>query len=124
MTDSSILTNDGRCTCEIKCRVAMAKAAFSKKRALLTWTLDLELRKKLVKCCIWSITLYGAEIWIQWKVDQKYLESSEVWCCRRMEARSWTDRVRNEALQRVKEERNILRTTKRREANWNWSHLA
>jgi hypothetical protein len=24
----SILTNDGRCTCEIKCRIAMAKAAF------------------------------------------------------------------------------------------------
>jgi len=30
----SILTNDGRCTCEIKCRTAMAKAAFNKKRAL------------------------------------------------------------------------------------------
>ena len=26
----SILTNDGRCTCEIKCRIAMAKAAFNK----------------------------------------------------------------------------------------------
>jgi len=26
----SILTNDGRCTCEITCRIAMAKAAFNK----------------------------------------------------------------------------------------------
>jgi hypothetical protein len=51
----STLTNDGRCTCEIKCRIAMAKAAFNKKRALFTSTLDLELRKKLVKCYIWSI---------------------------------------------------------------------
>ena len=57
----SILTNDGRSTCEIKCRIAMAKAAFSKKKALFTSTLDLELRKKLVKCYIWSIALYGAE---------------------------------------------------------------
>jgi len=57
----SILTNDGRCTCEIKCRIAMAKAALNKKRALFTSTLDLELRKKLVKCYIWSIALYGAE---------------------------------------------------------------
>jgi hypothetical protein len=48
----SILTNDGRCACEIKCRIAMAKAAFNKKRALFTSTLDLELRKKLVKCYI------------------------------------------------------------------------
>jgi hypothetical protein len=57
----SILTNDRRCTCEIKCRIAMAKAAFNKKRTLFSTTLNLELRKKLVKCYIWSIALYGAE---------------------------------------------------------------
>ena len=56
-----MLTNGGRCTCEIKCRIAMAKSAFNKKRALFTSTLDLKLRKKLVKCYIWSIALYGAE---------------------------------------------------------------
>jgi len=48
----SILTNDGMCTCEIKSRIAMAKAAFNKKRALFTSTLDLELMKKLVNCYI------------------------------------------------------------------------
>jgi hypothetical protein len=51
----SILTNDGRCTCEIKCRIAMAKAAFNKMRAIFISTLDLKLRKELVKCYIWSI---------------------------------------------------------------------
>jgi len=45
----SILTNDGRCTGEIKCRIAMAIAAFNKKRAVFTRVLDFELRKKLVK---------------------------------------------------------------------------
>ena len=45
----SVLTNDGRCTFEIKSRIAMAKAAFSKKKNLFTSTLDLNLRKKLVK---------------------------------------------------------------------------
>ena len=54
----SILRSDGRCTCEIKCRIAMAKATFNKKRALFTSTLDLELRKKLVKCYVWSIAFY------------------------------------------------------------------
>jgi len=53
----SILTNDGICTCQIKCRIAMAKAAFNKKSTLFTSTLDLELRKKLVKCYVWSIAL-------------------------------------------------------------------
>jgi hypothetical protein len=38
-----------------------------------------------------------------------------------MEKISWTDYVRNEeVLQRVKEERNILETTKRRKANCTW----
>ena len=41
----------------------MAKAAFNKKRTLFTSILDLEWRKKLVKCYIWSIALYGAETW-------------------------------------------------------------
>jgi hypothetical protein len=36
-----------------------------------------------------------------------------------MEKISWTDRVRNEeVLHRVKEERNIIHTIKRRKANW------
>jgi len=49
---SSMLTNDGRCMCAIQSRIAMAKAAFNKKRALFTSTMDLKLRKKLVKCYI------------------------------------------------------------------------
>ena len=57
----SMLTNDGRCTCEIKSRIAMAKAAFSKKKTLFTSKMDLNLRKKLIKCYIWSMALYGAE---------------------------------------------------------------
>jgi hypothetical protein len=35
----------------------MAKAAFNKKRALFTSKIDLELKKKIVKCYIWSIVL-------------------------------------------------------------------
>jgi len=115
----SILTNDGRCTCEIKCRIAMAKAAFNKKRALFTSTLDVELRKKLVKCYIWSIALYGAETWTLRAVDQKHLESFEMWCWRRMEKISWTDHVSNEdVLLRVKEQRNILHEIRKWNANW------
>jgi len=71
----NISTNDGRCICEIKCRIAMAKAAFNKKRTLFTSTLDLELRKKLVKCYVWSILYmvlklgrFGLYIRNTWKV--------------------------------------------------------
>jgi hypothetical protein len=83
--------NDAKCACEIKSRIAMAKAAFNKKKTLA----------------------------MLWKVDQKYLDSFEMWCWRRMEKISWADHVGNEeVLQRVTEERNILQTIKRRKANW------
>jgi hypothetical protein len=74
----------------------MAKAAFNKK-TLFTSKLDLNLRKKLVKCCIWSTALYGAETWTLRAADQKYLECFEMWCWRRMEI-SWVDHVRNKEV--------------------------
>jgi hypothetical protein len=40
------------------------------------------------------IDLYGAEIWTLRAVDQKHLESFEMWCWK-MEKISWTDHVRN-----------------------------
>jgi len=58
----------------IKCRISIAKAAFGKKMTFFTRKLNLNLRKKLVKCYIL-------------KIDKKYLETSEMWCWRRMENR-------------------------------------
>jgi hypothetical protein len=58
----STITNDARCTREIKSRIAMEKAAFNRKKILFNRNLDLNLKKKLVKCYIWSVTFYGAEI--------------------------------------------------------------
>jgi hypothetical protein len=66
-----------------------------------------------------SIALYGAEKCTLRKVDQKHLESFEMWCWRKVEKIIWTDRVRNaEVVPRLKKERNILNTIKRRMANW------
>jgi hypothetical protein len=115
----SILTNYGRCTCKIKSKIAMAKAAFNKKRTLFTSTLDLELRKKLMKCYVWGIALYGAETWTLRAVDQKLLKSFEMWCWRRMEKIIWTDHVRNEdVILGVKEQRSILHEIRKGKTNW------
>ena len=63
--------------------------------------------------------MYGAETWTLRAADQKYLESFEMWCWRRMEKISWTDHVRNEeVLLRVNEQRNILHEIRKRKANW------
>jgi hypothetical protein len=93
-------------TREIKSRIGFAKASFNKK-FLFASRLDLNLRKKLVKCLIWSIALFGAESWTLRKVVWKYRERFEM-CWQGMGKISWNDRVRNEEFQRVKEERNIV----------------
>ena len=75
----------------------------SARRGLFTGTLNLELSKKLLKCYILNIALYGAEIWTLRAVDQKQLERFEMLCWRRMEKISWAEHMRNEdVLLRVK----------------------
>jgi hypothetical protein len=78
----SVLTRDGYCTMEIK--MSIAKEAFNRKMSLLTSKLNNELKKKLVRCYVWSIALYGSEIWTLGKLKRKYLESFAMWCWRRI----------------------------------------
>jgi hypothetical protein len=61
LNTSEGLTREGYCTREIKIRIALAKEAFIRKISLLTSKLNIELRKTLVRCYVWSIALYGSE---------------------------------------------------------------
>jgi hypothetical protein len=116
----SVLTNDGKCTCEFKSRIAMAKLHSTRRGLFLLACWNYKMRKKLVKCYIWSVALYGADTWMLQAVDHKHLESSEMWCWRRMEKINWTHHVRNEkVLLRVNEQRNILHEISKWKANLN-----
>jgi hypothetical protein len=86
------------CIREIKYRTSTAKATFNKKKTLFASKLDLNLRKKLVKCYIWNIAVYGAETRTLRKVDRKYLERYQKWCWRRMKKIIWNDCVTNEKV--------------------------
>jgi hypothetical protein len=66
-----MMTNDSRCARKIKSRISMAQVAFNKEKALFTSKTDLSVMKKLVKRCIFSIALKGAESWTFRKVDHK-----------------------------------------------------
>jgi len=64
---------------------ATTEAAFNKKKkTMFNRTLDINIRKKLVKRYTRRISLYG-EGWTLRIEDQKHLKSFEVWCWRRME---------------------------------------
>jgi len=70
----------------------------STKKTLFMCKLDFSLRKKLVQHNTWNIVLYGAETCTLREIDQKYLDSFEMLCWRRIEKISWTDLVQNEEV--------------------------
>ena len=64
--------------------IVVAKEVFNRKVSLLTSKLNIELKKKFVRCYMRSIALYGSETWALRRLERKYLESFEIWCWRRM----------------------------------------
>ncbi|KAJ4428078.1 hypothetical protein ANN_24092 [Periplaneta americana] len=63
----------------------MAKEAFNSKRSIFCGPLEKELRKKLVKCFVWNVSLYGAETWTLRRSEEKRIEAFEMRIWRRME---------------------------------------
>ena len=49
----SLISEDGRCLDDVKTRIGMAKDAFDKRKVLLTRSIRVDLRKKLVKTLVW-----------------------------------------------------------------------
>jgi len=59
----SLISEDGYCTKEIRSRIDMAKRLFMEKMNLFTDKMNLKLKKRIMKCLVWSVALYAAEAW-------------------------------------------------------------
>ena len=113
------ISSNMNCCQEIKQRIAMAKEAFNRKRSIFCGPLEKELRKRLMKCFVWSVVLYGAKTWTLRRNEQKQLEAFEMWVWRRMERVKWTDKIKNAVvLERLGEGRIMLELIKKRKRNW------
>jgi len=80
---------------EIQSRNEMAKKVFMDKKKLFTGKMNLELKKRIMKCLVWSVALYAAETWTVTQTDRR-LEAFEMWIWRRIDKK------------RVNEDRQIL----------------
>jgi hypothetical protein len=74
---------------------AMAKELFNRKITLLIIELNVEQRKKLVRCSVWNIVLYDSETWALRNLERKCLDSLEIWCRWRMEKIKCSEKVTN-----------------------------
>jgi len=95
-----MVTEDCRCECEVRRRIALAKEAFNKKKDLMCGSLSLQLKKRIVKAFVW-IALYGSETWTLQKSDIKRIEAFEMWIWRRMLKVSWKEHKKNDEVLRT-----------------------
>ena len=94
-----LITDDGRCEKEIRRRIGIARTNFLKmKDVLVTKSLSLLTRKKILHCYIMSSLMYAAETWIISNADWKRLEAFELWALRKMLKVSWKDKKTNEEV--------------------------
>jgi hypothetical protein len=70
-----------------------------------------ELKKKIIKTVVCSVSLYGCETWTLRKVNVRLMEVLEMWFGRRMEKVSWTEKKKNEEVLRDVREKIIWTKT-------------
>jgi hypothetical protein len=115
----SIITEDGRCTDDVRARIGMAKEAFRKRKELLTKRMSKDLRKRMIKALVWPVALYGCETWTLRKEEVNKISAFEMWLWRNMEKVSWKDKKTNEdVLKLVGESRHIVDIIIERKKNW------
>ena len=74
------ITDDGRCECEIKNRIEIARSTFIKMRdVLISRKLHLEIRKRLVMCYVLSTFLHASESWTLNKQMEDTINAFEMW---------------------------------------------
>lgn len=69
-----------------------------------------DLTKILEKCFLLSVMLYSAETQTIKKGNKRRIEALEMWVWRRLDNVCWKNKVSNEVLKKIKDERNILNT--------------
>ena len=115
----TIITSNGYTIEDIKTRIALAKKKFAERREILSGDVSIELRKRLVKCLVWSVATFGAETWILSKEAVRRIEGFEMWCWRRLLKVRWTDRKTNEwVLAQIGAERTMLKMIEGRKKRW------
>ena len=74
----SLISEDGRCLDNVKTRIGMANDVCNKRKVLLTRSIRVDLRKRLVKTLVWPVVLHGCETWTMRKEEINRLNAFEM----------------------------------------------
>src|SRR6476469_7431713 len=107
----SLISEDGRCLDDVKTRIGMAKDALNKRKELLTKSIRVDLRKRLVKKLVWTVVLYRGEALTMRKEEINRLNAFEMWVWRRIGMVSWMDKRTNEQVfSSMNDKRSLIKT--------------
>ena len=91
-----LITDDGKSEGEIRCRIGLAKNAFSKRyKLLMNINISLKTRLRQTKCYVWSLLTYACDTWTLSKQMEAKIEAFEMWSYRRIMRISWEEMKSN-----------------------------
>src|SRR6476661_2752627 len=86
------------------------KRCIQSKKKLLTRSIRVDLRKRLVKTLVWPVVLYGCETCTMRKEEINRLNAFKMWVWRRMGKVSWMDkRINEQVLSVMNEKRSLIK---------------
>ena len=95
----SKITVDGDWSLEIKRRLVLGRKAMTNLGSILkSRDVTLPTEVHLLKAMIFSIIMYGCEIWTIKKAEHQRIDAFELWCWRRLLRVSWTAGRSNQSI--------------------------
>ena len=95
----SKITADGDCSHEIKrCLLLGSKVMTNLDSILKSRDITLPTKVRLVKVMVFSVVMYGCEIWSVKKAERRKIDAFELWCWRRLLRVPWTARRSNQSI--------------------------
>ena len=120
----SKITECGKSTDEIKCRIGKAGSAFgSLNKIMRARNINLRTKMNIYNATVLSILLYGSETWTITKVDSNKLDAFHHKCLRKVLGVTYRDRIKNcDIIKRTKQQK-ISEIIRNRRLRW-FGHVA
>ena len=93
------VTADGDCSHDIKRRLFLGRKVMTNLNSILkSRDITLPTKVHLVKAMIFTVVIYGCEIWTIKKAERWRIDAFELWCWRRLLRVPWTARRSNQSI--------------------------
>ena len=95
----SKITADGDCSHEIKRRLLLGRKVMSNLDSIFkSRDITLPAKVDLVEAMVFPVVMYGCESWTVKKAERQRIDTSELWCWRRLFRVLWTARRSNQSI--------------------------